>query len=166
MCSLSHHYRVRHRWGKAFFIPRCTRPCVGPSVEQLSVSHHSPCLPTSLAAEEGPRRDQTVRQPHSRRMRHAWEVTCLAHNPPAGTQALLTLELPWGSNPHSPVSLCKRELAQSQGSVRWGWQALPRGCHEAWRDCLGGALPRAWHLAGSQRLTCRKPHQPKLNLER
>ena len=55
--------------------------CEGPSRGWLSLNPCRPSTPTSLAAEKGPRRDQTVRQPHSRRMRHAWEITCLAHWP-------------------------------------------------------------------------------------
>lgn len=72
------------------------------TVEGLSRSHCSPSTPTSLA-EEGPRRDQTVRQPHSRRMRHTWEVTCLAQ-PTCGHSSLTDPQADLGSR--SLHSLC------------------------------------------------------------
>lgn len=92
--------------GKDFHSSTCAQPVWGLLESGSARAHSRPSTPTSLAAEEGPRRDQTVRQPHSRRMKHAWKVTCLAHQPTCRRSSFTDPQADLGFE--SPLLLCDR----------------------------------------------------------
>lgn len=144
MYHLSHHYHPHHHRGKDFSRPTCAQPVWGLLESGSACAHGSPSTPTSLAAEEGPRRDQTVRQPHSRRMRHTWEVTCLAHQPTCRHSSFTDPQADLGFE--SSLWLCDHTNGKS---MRVRALTYDRGRATPASRVTLGALLWAWHLVGS-----------------